>query len=118
EGLLGLGGAAVAGSTVLDTEAARRPAPTPRPPSCPGQQTWNGSECVCPAGSDTCGPDCCPTGVAQCCDQACCYGVCYGEELCCPTGGEFCPVTGGECCPEGWTCCPDYGCLAPGLCCT
>ncbi len=118
KGLLGLGGAAaVAGTALSDAEAARRPTPTPQPPRCPGQQTWDGTACVCPAGNTTCGPACCPDGQAECCDNACCYGTCYGEELCCPTGRDFCAITG-ECCPEGWSCCPEYGCLEPGLCCT
>jgi len=112
KGLLGLGGAAAAaGSLASEADAARRPKPTPVP-TCPGVQTWNGSACVCPGGHTKCGPDCCPDGLAECCDNACCYGTCYGEELCCPSAQEFCPISG-ECCPEGSTCCPDYGCLPP-----
>ena len=116
KGFLGLAGAAVAGGQ-LRAEAARRPTPTPKPVTCPGNQTWNGSACVCPTGATNCGPDCCPVGQAECCDNACCFGRCYGEELCCPSSQEFCPVSG-ECCPVGWTCCPDFGCIAPGQCCT
>ncbi len=39
KGMLGLGGAALTGSVVLDgdSEAARRPTPTPKPIQCPGQ---------------------------------------------------------------------------------
>jgi hypothetical protein len=116
KGLLGLGGAVVAGSQ-LEVDAARRPAPTPKPVTCPGSQTWNGSACVCPAGTTTCGPACCPAGQAACCDNACCFGTCFGEELCCPSTQEFCPVSG-ECCPAGWRCCPDSGCIPPDGCCT
>ena len=115
KGLLGLGGAAVAGMAWSDTEAARRPTPPPRAVRCPGQQTWDGTACVCPNNTTSCGPDCCPVGQAECCDNACCYGVCYGEELCCPTGRDFCAISG-ECCPEGWSCRPDYGCFAAGQC--
>lgn len=119
KGMLGLGGVVVAGaavtSTEADTEAARRPTPTPRPPRCPTGQFWNGSACVCISGTP-CGPDCCGAG-GVCCDNACCYGVCFGEELCCPSVSEYCPVTG-ECCRPGRRCCPEYGCLVPGQCCT
>jgi hypothetical protein len=115
--LLGLGGAALAGTAIHDAEAALRPTPTPRPPSCPGVQIPCGNDCCCPPGTDKCGPDCCPDAQAQCCDNACCYGTCYGEELCCPTGRAYCAITG-ECCPDGWTCCPAAGCLSPGQCCT
>jgi hypothetical protein len=102
--LLGLGGATLFSSSAVSTsEAARRPAVTPTVvPKCPGQQTWNGSACVCPAGHAICGPDCCPDGLAACCDSACCYGTCYGEELCCPSGQIVCNGV----------------CLAPGVCCT
>lgn len=107
KGLLGLGGAVAAGSIVLDAEAARRPTPTPAPPKCPGSQHWNGSKCTCSAGTD-CGPACCGDG-SVCCDNACCYGYCYGEELCCPNTQEWCEVTG-ECCPPGTVCCGESGC--------
>ena len=86
KGLLGLGGTAVVGSIQPRIgEAARRTTPSPTPAKCPGNQIWDGTACVCETGT-TCGPDCCPDGEAQCCDNACCYGTCYGEELCCPTG--------------------------------
>lgn len=86
QGLLGLGGTAVVGSIQPRTgEAARRTTPSPTPAKCPGNQISDGTACVCETGT-TCGPDCCPDGEAQCCDNACCYGTCYGEELCCPTG--------------------------------
>ncbi len=102
-GVLGLGGAAAASAALRDSgvEAARRPTPTPKPVSCPGVQHWDGTKCVCPSGSDKCGPDCCPTGQAECCDNACCYGDCYGEELCCPTGQVVC---NGTCCAAGEVC--------------
>ena len=91
--LLGLGGASLVGGTLLedDTGAARRPAnPTPTPVKCPGKQVASGGQCVCPSGLSKCGPDCCnPGGIgaahSECCDNACCFGTCYGEELCCPT---------------------------------
>jgi hypothetical protein len=112
KGLLGLGGLA-AGAGLQATEAARRPAPTPTIPKCPGRQTWNGSACVCPSGSDKCGPECCDTGVSVCCDNACCHGECYGEELCCPTGRDVC---NGTCCAAGEACFQDacHSCTACG----
>ncbi len=131
KGLLGLGGAATAGSILLDddADAARRPTPTPKPPSCPGQQTPVGGQCVCQTpkapGPEKCGPDCCnPAGIgaahSECCDNACCYGVCYGEELCCSTnprpGGlpplqYFCDSDDGvECCFSAQDCCRVDGC--------
>jgi hypothetical protein len=134
KGLLGLGGAALAGVTLLedDSEAARRPIPTPTPVRCPGKQTPVNGQCQCvvpPApGPNKCGPACCtgvptdptprPPGHSECCDNACCFGTCYGEELCCPTnsrtGGlppiaEVCPGTG-ECCFEPNGCCALDGC--------
>ena len=139
KGLFGLGGAAIAGEVLGpgDSEAARRPTPTPAPPKCPGNQTWNGSKCVCPAGLSQCipngGPACCndvtiapgAPGYSTCCDNACCQGTCYGEELCCPTnnrsGGEFpippthriCNTTSGpECCPFDDECCVVDGCCS------
>lgn len=111
-----LGGAVATIGTAVPAGAARRPAPTPRPPSCPGQQTWQNGACTCPPNTTGCGPECCPAG-AQCCDNACCYGYCYGEELCCSSAQEWCDVTG-ECCPSGEICCPGYGCRAPEACCT
>lgn len=123
KGLLGLGGAAIVSGSVLegDASAAVRRTPTPTPVKCPGKQVPVNGACACPGGLSKCGPDCCnPSGVgaahSECCDNACCYGTCYGEELCCPNARVFCPVSG-ECCPEGWTCCSDYGCISPDLCC-
>jgi hypothetical protein len=93
-GLLGLVGLPLAGGV----DAARRPSPTPTPVKCPGNQHWDGSECVCSEGT-TCGPDCCTEG-GNCCDNTCCDGTCYAEELCCPTGSVvvngacFVPCTG------------------------
>jgi hypothetical protein len=126
KGLLGLGGAAVAGSAGLsgNTEAARRSTPTPKPVTCPGQQTWTGAACACPSGLSQCGPTCCHTtdvpqydpSYSECCDGACCNGTCYGEELCCRTniraGGlppthKLCDGTcvdvtvAGNCCDDG-----------------
>lgn len=116
KGLLGLGGGAIAGATLHAADAARRPTPTPKPVTCPGQQHWDGSACVCPGGTTICGAECCPNGQAQCCDHACCYGECYGAELCCPSPSEYCAVTG-ECCPVGMICCPESGCISPDQCC-
>lgn len=111
--LLGIGVAATGGAALRSesAQAARRPSPTPRPPRCPGQQTWDGTQCVCPAGTIGCGPDCCPVGVATCCDNACCYGNCYGEELCCPTGSILCD---GTC--QDWACCTDAECTEGQTC--
>lgn len=109
KGVLGLGGAAIAGGTLLErgAEAARRPTPTPKPITCPGSQHWNGSACVCTTG-ETCGSACCLIG-SECCDGACCFGHCYGEELCC-SYDNWCEAAG-ECCPDGATCCGEQGCV-------
>lgn len=122
KGLLGIGGAAALREA--DVEAARRPAPTPKPVTCPGKQHWDGTKCACPDGSTNCGPDCCPNGRAECCDNACCYGDCYGEELCCPTGQSVC---NGVCCDVGERCfagvcqvctpCGSQCCAPDGQCC-
>lgn len=122
KGILGLGGAALVGSAAIepDAQAARRPTPTPKPIKCPGQQTWDGSACVCtvpPApGPTVCGPECCnPAAVgpahSECCDNACCYGTCYGEELCCPTNT---PAGGGT--PIASVCSNGECCLLPDVC--
>ena len=102
KGMLGLGGAALVGSAALDADvdAARRPTPTPKPPTLSWAADSGGTGNVsasCPKapGPYKCGPDCCtgqvtdayprPAGHSECCDNACCFGTCYGEELCCPT---------------------------------
>lgn len=113
-GLLGLGGAVATGVTVSDSEAARRPTPTPKPVTCPGIQTWDGFACVCPNGAGNCGSDCCPAD-AQCCDSACCFGICYGEELCCPLE-NWCDSSG-TCCSAGTVCCGAAGCVPGEACC-
>jgi hypothetical protein len=135
KGFLGLGGAAAVGGTLLEggTDAARRPTPTPTPVRCPGNQTPVNGVCTCPASAPfECGPDCCtseaggpPTPThSECCDNACCFGTCYGEELCCPTNdrsaGEFpippthkiceSAVNGTECCELDAPCCEVDGC--------
>jgi hypothetical protein len=112
-GLLGLGGAAVVGTVVSGkADAARRlDNPTPAPVRCPGRQIVVNGTCTCPTGFDACGPDCCPQGSAVCCDNACCYGTCYGEELCCT--GVYCEA--GGCCGAGQVCCADSGCC-DGVC--
>ena len=88
-GIVGLGVAALEGrlGSNRNAEAARRPTPTPKPVSCPPLQTRVDGQCVCMDPLEvTCGPDCCPKDISECCDNACCYGSCYGEELCCPPG--------------------------------
>jgi hypothetical protein len=129
KGLLGLGGAAAVGGTVLEgtADAARRPTPTPTPVKCPGNQTPVGGVCTCPAGLSQCnpgtGPACCnDTAVApgtatysECCDNACCHGHCYGEELCCPYPRTFCEATQ-ECCPIDLPYCCGDGCCATPCC--
>lgn len=103
--------AAVAGlGKVASAGAARRPTPTPIPIRCPGSQVPSGNECVCLSGTK-CGPACCEAG-SQCCDNACCQGTCYGEELCCPTGQLVCNgacLAPGQCCVDS-DCGPDYAC--------
>ena len=107
---LGLG-AVSAGAQLVETDAARRPTPTPGTQRCPGNQEPCATGCCCPDGSTKCGSDCCPEGQTQCCDNACCYGECYGEELCCPFGSLVCD---GQC--TDWECCTDDDC--PGSTCT
>lgn len=103
-----------------ETDAARRPSPTATTASCPGKQTRIGSTCVCLAppagGTQKCGADCCnPTGSgaahSECCDNACCFGTCYGEELCCPTNP---PAGGGA--PLAQVCTNGECCLTPKVC--
>ncbi len=111
---LGLGGAAMAGKQLTsNVSAARRPTPTPKSITCLPPKVLSGTECVCPLGTAACGPDCCPDD-AECCDNACCYGECYGEELCCPQGSFVC---GGVCRPffEG-ACCTDSDCGQGAAC--
>lgn len=116
KGLLGLGGAAVAAGAgrTPPTDAARRPTPTPKPLKCPGVQIPVDGECICPDGLDKCGPACCnetaPLGSpehSECCDNACCFGKCMGEELCCPTS-QLCLGDGTSpdlCCSSSESCC-------------
>ncbi len=132
-GLLGIGGVAVVGAELdAPAEAARRPTPTPTPIPCPGNQTPVNGVCTCPATApNKCGPDCCTgkvtdpypraAGHSECCDQACCFGTCYGEELCCATNNRgtaapsnrICPLsTGPECCLFSDECCTVDGCCA------
>jgi hypothetical protein len=125
KGLLGLGGAAATGGLLLErsAEAARRPTPTPKPLKCPGKQLPCAVGCCCPPGLEGCGPDCCTEdnvpapqiGHSECCDNACCFGTCYGEELCCPTNltsGDGPPASfvckganGPNCCAAEQSCC-------------
>lgn len=121
KGLLGVGGVAAAGGILLEphADAARRPTPTPRPVTCPGNQVPCGADCCCPDGSAKCGAECCPNGQAQCCDNACCFGTCYGEELCCPNGQPICSVDGccdGACIDDGQYCCSLDGVCGDGCC--
>jgi hypothetical protein len=106
--LLGLGGIAAVGGIAVGGEvrAARRPTPVSRPPRRSGSQTPCATGCCCPSGTEKCGSDCCQTGAAVCCDQACCFGICYGEELCCPADQIVCA---GVCLPPGG-CCSDFDC--------
>lgn len=109
KGLVGLGGAAAVTSAFLEPEAnaARRPTPTPKPITCPAGKHWDGTQCVCTTGG-ACGPECCHVGT-ECCDNACCFGHCYGEELCCPYE-NWCAAAS-ECCAAGETCCDEQGCI-------
>ena len=131
KGMLGLGGTALVGSAALETgaDAARRPTPTPAPARCPGRQVPIGGVCTCPADAPfKCGPDCCTGDYddppapnhSECCDQACCFGTCYGEELCCPTNprGQLPPLA--EFCFGTNQCClaPDFCCNIDGCCST
>lgn len=130
--VLGLIGAALAGGTLLerDADAARRPPPAPTPiPTCPGQQNWSNGQCVCPSGLNRCGPDCCNDdeqrvlvdgtnnpNYSECCDNACCFGTCYGEELCCPSTNTWCEASQ-ECCPADRPyCCGADGCCSTPCC--
>lgn len=127
KGLLGLGGATIVGGALTEdqADAQRRPTPTPRPVTCPGRQTWNGTACVCPGNApDKCGPDCCTesvtppntAGYSECCDNACCFGHCYGEELCCDYPLVFCEAQN-ECCRPGMNqCCGSEGCCDHACC--
>ncbi|MEZ4505267.1 MAG: hypothetical protein R2848_05190 [Thermomicrobiales bacterium] len=110
KGALGVGWAVIAGKTLQPREssAARRPTPTPKPPTCPLLQTYIDGKCVCSDPLDvTCGPECCPRHITECCDNACCFGTCYDEELCCLPGevgynGSCCTP---KSCADLW---PDY----------
>jgi hypothetical protein len=94
-GMVVAGAAAITGVSALDmsrsvadVQAARRPTPTPKPKSCPGDQIPINGQCVCnpeldPARPIKCGSDCCPT-LAECCDGACCYAPNV-----CVNGGGF-----------------------------
>ena len=129
-GLVGAGGA----------RAARRgfsgpafPSPTQVPPV------------GCASGSSPCGAECCPDSDSICCGSTCCYGACYGDNLCCESPRVFCGLSstccqpgakccdnGGECydtskgeccydsdCPSGGKCCPGLGCVSgPNACCS
>lgn len=116
--LLGIAGGALAATTRHSADAGRRPTPTPRPVRCPGNQYWDGSACVCSDDLQICGPTCCPSGQAECCDGACCFGSCYGEELCCPAGNIVCDgiCQPGECCIGAD--CVSGVCTSDHVCCT
>lgn len=110
KGLLGIGGIAAVGSIAFEDEvrAARRPTPTPKPVTCPGQQVPCDTGCCCPGDATPCGAECCPNSQATCCDGACCYGACYGDGLCCEGGNPVCSVDGccsGVCVDNGQHCC-------------
>ena len=105
----------------MSADAARRPTPTPVPPRCPGNQIPGNGGCVCPAGLSKCGPACCnpsATGAthSECCDNACCKGHCYGEELCCPYPRNSAPsrvsaAGTGSIAARTRGCCPDGACV-------
>ena len=101
KGLLGLGGAALVGSAALDgdADAARRPTPTPTPVQLSRQANrgqWRSVRLRGPTGAwseqmrsrllhrEVTDSLSAPAGHSECCDNACCFGTCYGEELCCP----------------------------------
>lgn len=109
KGLFGLGGATLIAGPLFETqtEAARRPKPAPKPPSCPGQQYLLDTQCVCPSELHKCGPDCCAEGL-ECCDNACCDGHCSSEEICCPWD-NWCE-SASECCSDDEVCCGELGC--------
>ena len=130
-GLLGLGGAAVAGAHLDERADARttgtRPTvPPPPPPRSTTSSTTTPPEPECPAGqhecarhsccagtctaagrccdssSTVCGEECC-SDAAQCCDGECCPDgtLCIGEEYCCPAA-NFCPSDpDNPCCRAG-----------------
>jgi hypothetical protein len=127
KGLLGLGGLGAVGSVLRDDAGAARrgfsgpsapPAPMPparTPTAIPAVPT---PLTVCPHGSFPCGGECCSTSQSQCCDNECCVGACYGEELCCLLPRQYCAITG-ECCAAGSSCCANSGCCGTGShCCT
>jgi hypothetical protein len=109
KGVFGLSAGAIAGRSGADRVlAARRGSSAPPPTPPPG----------CPSGSSKCGPTCCPDATSMCCDSACCYGYCYGEEQCCPSPREYC-AENNTCCPAGEKCCINGYCydLSKGACC-
>ncbi len=127
KGLLGLGGVTVVGGALADNkaDAARRPTPTPTPVRCPGNQTPVGGVCTCPASApNKCGPDCCTesitipdtAGYSECCDNACCFGHCYGEELCCKYPLVFCEAQNECCFADDNQCCGSTGCCDTECC--
>jgi hypothetical protein len=127
KGLLGLSGVAVASGGLLtgQARAARRPnTPTPAPIRCPGGQRASGNSCVCvDSNLSTCGPACCNDHVAsgtqaysECCDNACCHGQCYGEELCCAWPNLFCEAQNECCTPDKHQCCGSQGCCDTECC--
>ena len=127
KGFLGLGGATVVGGSLADAQrgAARRPTPYPQTIQCPGQQIWTGTACVCPGTAPSkCGPACCTNSItppntpaySECCDNACCFGHCYGEELCCEFPLVFCEAQNECCTPDKHQCCGAEGCCDHECC--
>jgi hypothetical protein len=120
KGLLGLGGAAAVGGTILsDSDArmvGRRPTVPPPPTRTPTPvptptKTPTPTPNPCPAPNFTCGLDCCASEL-QCCDGECCPDgtVCLTRVF---DEGPF--VEEETCCPEELTCRDEV--TGEGLCC-
>jgi hypothetical protein len=112
KGLLGLGGAAVAGTVRSDDTAARTigSRPTIPPPPPPTTTTTTTTAAPCPAGQQQCPNStlCCPTGTcarsgaaAICCDGTLGNGTVVCGLDCCADALQCCD---GECCPDGTIC--------------
>lgn len=100
-------------STGSGSRAARRPTPTLVPIHCPSGMRWTGTTCVCIVG-EMCGADCCTEG-GTCCDNACCYARCIGEEICCvPSCPSFSCGNSDGC--DGTCSCHDTLDCVGGLC--
>jgi hypothetical protein len=145
-GLLGLGGAAVAGTVTDDRADARTVGtrPTIRPPQPPPPTTTTSPRPTtttadpCPPPGYRCGLDCCAREL-ECCDGECCSpgsvcltrvfdeGPSVEEEVCCLEGqtcdnrccdGECYTPLGSAATGFGRSCCPAGGIVCNGDCCT